>query len=601
MVGDGSLNIYPGKPGLAKEAHSMIPSVGDQFRQFRILERAGAGGMGVVLRAHDTRLGRDVALKFLTLIGPTDPEQAERLRAEARSLAALKHPNIVTIYDLGEADNVPFLVLEWISGTPLSRAGLPDRLDVQRFFRIALPVAEALATAHSNAIVHRDVKPGNVLLDSSGEVKLVDFGLAKLRDAQQQLTQKAAVVGTAAYMSPEQATGAEVGPPSDIFSFGVMAYELLTGSRPFSGESVSAQLYAIVHGAHEPLARLRTDLSPALIEMVERCLSKTPAARYANGAELAHDLHRAARNEPAARSETVTRPRLAPALTQSAGSGASASPEIRYCRTADGASIAYSVHGSGPLLVRVLGWFTHLEMEWAWPALRLIWERLGETHTVVRYDGRGIGLSSPWSEDFSEETRQVDLDAVLDAVGADRAALFGISEGGWTAAQYAHDHPERISHLIIYGSYSRGASHRPGYDAEEVRALETLMRKGWGRDTPLYRQIFTTAYFGVDADPGLIAHFNRLQRAAADGDTAARYQESLHRRGDAREVMAAIRVPTLVVHCQDDQIVAFEEGRLIASLVPSARFLPLPSGTHYFPTDDEVTYRLADAIDHFTG
>jgi pimeloyl-ACP methyl ester carboxylesterase len=259
------------------------------------------------------------------------------------------------------------------------------------------------------------------------------------------------------------------------------------------------------------------------------------------------------------------------------------------------------VHGSGPFLVRVLGWFTHLEMEWEWPSLRLIWERLGETHTVVRYDGRGIGLSGPWTEEFTEETRQLDLDAVLDAVGAEKVALYGISEGGWTAAHYAARHPERVSHLIIYGAYSRGIRFRPGYDAEETEALETLMRKGWGRDTPQYRQIFTTAYFGADADPGLIAHFNQLQRAAADGDTATRYQHSLHQRDDGREVFEKIRVPTLVVHCRDDLIVAFEEGRLIASLVPGAQFIPFPTGTHYFPVDDEVTLRMTEAIHRFTG
>jgi pimeloyl-ACP methyl ester carboxylesterase len=180
-------------------------------------------------------------------------------------------------------------------------------------------------------------------------------------------------------------------------------------------------------------------------------------------------------------------------------------------------------------------------------------------------------------------------------------ALYGISVGGWTAAQYAACHPERVSHLIIYGSYSRGARFRPRYDAEEAEALLTLMRKGWGLDTPMYRQIFTTAYFGPDADPGLIAHFNRLQRAAADGDTAARYQKSLDKRDDARGTLAQIRTPTLIIHCRDDRIVSFEEGRLIASIIPGAQLLPLPTGTHYFPLDDDVTYRLADAIDRFTA
>jgi len=172
---------------------------------------------------------------------------------------------------------------------------------------------------------------------------------------------------------------------------------------------------------------------------------------------------------------------------------------------------------------------------------------------------------------------------------------------GGTAARYASQHPERVSHLIIYGSYSRGVRFRPGYDPEELQALQVLIRKGWGKDTPEYRQIFTTAYFGPNADPGLVAHFNHLRRAAADGDTAARDQHSLHQRDDAREVLAQIRIPTLVVHCRDDQIVPFPEGQLIASIIPGAQFLPLPTGTHYFPVDDDVTYRMVAAIDRFTG
>jgi pimeloyl-ACP methyl ester carboxylesterase len=305
------------------------------------------------------------------------------------------------------------------------------------------------------------------------------------------------------------------------------------------------------------------------------------------------ELRRVARRELADETVTIARPVALPAPPSGA-------PEIRYCRTADGASIAYAVNGSGPVIIRVLGWFTHLEMEWQWPALRLMWERLGRTHTVVRYDGRGIGLSSPWDRDFSEDTRQADLDAVIQALGVEKVALYGISEGGWSAAHYAAWHPERVSHLVIYGSYSRGEPLRGTFDLEEAEALLMLMRKGWGRDTAEYRQIFTTAYFGEDADPGLIAHFNELQRAAADGDTAARYQRSLFQRGQGAEVFGSIRVPTLVVHCREDRIVAFEEGRRIASLVPNALFLPLPSGTHYFPIENETTHRIVDAIDRAT-
>src|SRR5215475_6714958 len=161
----------------------MILRLGELFRRYRILEKAGEGGMGLVYRAHDTRLGRDVALKFVTQAGEYSAEFTERLRREAMSLAALNHPNIVTIHDFDEADGVPFLVLEWIAGASLNDVSFQRRISVQEFNRIASAVAEALASAHDRGIIHRDVKPSNVLVSNEGQIKVVDFGLAKFREA----------------------------------------------------------------------------------------------------------------------------------------------------------------------------------------------------------------------------------------------------------------------------------------------------------------------------------------------------------------------------------------------------------------------------------
>ena len=273
--------------------------------------------------------------------------------------------------------------------------------------------------------------------------------------------------------------------------------------------------------------------------------------------------------------------------------------DIQFCTTADGLRLAYSVIGDGPMLVRVLGHFTHLEIEWEWPDLRHLWERLAERFTVVRYDGRGIGLSDRYAGEFTEETRQLDLDAVLKDVGADAAVLLGISEGGWTSVMYAAQHPERVGRLVLYGSYCRGAKARPGYDPEENEALVTLIRKGWGRDTPAFRQLFTSHFFQPDADPKMIAHFNALQRAAADPETAARYWRSIHDRGDGQEMFRQVKVPTLVVHSQDDTAVSADEGRLLASTIPGAHLVLLPSGSHYFPTDREVVGKIVGAINRF--
>lgn len=566
----------------------MIPRVGETFRSFRIVEKVGEGGMGEVYRAEDTRLGRPVALKFLTGLDRGDVTLAERLRSEARSLAALNHPHIVTIYDVDDLEGMPVLVLEWVPGRPLDDPTHADPRDERGFLAVALPVAEALAAAHARGIVHRDLKPANVLVTGDGGIKLVDFGLAKLGDGGARLTRTSSVVGTAAYMSPEQITGHDVGPAADVFAFGSLAYRLLTGDAPFQRDSLTATLYSVAHEPHAALATRRTDLSDRLAIVIERCLEKDPASRYADGAALAAALRQVADGSgtgPPADRETMPRP--------------GSTPEIRYCTAADGARIAYSLIGHGPVLIRVLGWFTHLEMEWEWPAMRQIWERLADHFTVVRYDGRGIGLSEPWPGEFTEDNRHLDVTAVLDAIGADRVALFGISEGGWSAGMYTVLHPERVGHLVIYGSYARGAPHRPGYDPEATHAESVMIRKTWGGDSPGFRQYYTTQYFGADADPALMRHFNQLQRASADGETAARYMDSLNRRPDATAAFTGIRKPTLIIHCRDDVVMPFEEGRHLAATIPGAQFLSLPTGTHYFPTGDEITRRIADGIVRF--
>ena len=568
----------------------MILQTGDLFRRFRVLGNAGQGGMGVVYRAHDVKLGRDVALKFVTQVGDYDRELHERLRREARSLAALSHPNIVTIHDIDEVDNAPFLVLEWINGKPLNEALFSRPLSTGDFQRIALPVAEALGSAHDQGIVHRDLKPSNVLVSNEGHIKVVDFGLAKFRDFDRDLVLTAGTVGTIAYMSPEQASGGELGPASDVFSFGIVAYELLTGERPFKGDGLGAVLSAIMNGSHRALREVRSDLPEQLTAAVERCLEVDPVRRFQNGRELAFALRQIAASSSFDASTKI----IATAARTS-----SIQQDIQFCATSDGVHLAYSVIGNGPLLVRVLGHFTHLEMEWEWPDLRHFWEQLAERFTVVRYDGRGTGLSDNYAGEFTEDTRQIDLDAVLKAVGAEKAILLGISEGGWTAATYALHHPEQITHLVLYGAYCRGARVRPGYDAEEDEALVTLIRKGWGRDTPRFRQVFTSLFFQPDADPKLIAHFNEIQRASADPETAARYHESCHARGDGQELFRQLRLPTLVVHCRDDMAVSADEGRLLASLIPGAHLVLLPSHTHYFPTDREVVSKVVGAISRF--
>src|SRR6185295_11206682 len=443
----------------------MILSTGDMFRRFQVLGKAGEGGMGIVYRAHDTKLDRDVALKFVTQAGEANSELCERLRREARSLAALSHPNIVAIHDIDEIDGIPFLVLEWITGAALSDKSFRRVFSVDEFCRVALPIAEALGAAHERGIIHRDVKPSNILITTEGRTKVVDFGLAKLRNFAADGLRTHGAVGTVRYMSPEQAAGEELSAASDIFSFGILAYELLTGMRPFEGQGLGSVLSAIMSARHTALREVRPDLPSELVAAIERCLEREPKRRFDDGRDLATALLgvSGSRSSEAEQVSTIGLP--VPSIS------VRHEQDIRFCTTADGFHIAYSTIGTGPLLVRVLGFFTHLEMEWEWPDLRYFWERLAERYTVLRYDGRGIGLSEHYDGEFTEETRQLDLHAVLSAVGAQDVILLGVSEGGWTAATYANKHAESVTHLILYGCYCRGAQVRPEYDPEEDEAL----------------------------------------------------------------------------------------------------------------------------------
>ena len=564
--------------------------------------------MGEVYLAQDEKLNRRVAVKLIANPLAGDADRLRRFRQEAHAASSLNHPNIVVVHDFGELEGRPFIVTELVEGVTLRERLKDGPLPIRDAIEIALQVTSALAAAHARGLVHRDIKPENVMVRPDGYVKVLDFGLAKLAReepagaASTCLTQPGQAAGTPAYMSPEQARAEPVDARTDVFSIGAVLYEIVTGRLAFSGESPAVIFAGILGGTPPPPTRFNPNVPPALERLITKALEKDREVRYQSVADLRADLLRLQRESDVGRLAPSTHAAVSVGsrVSESSSGVSSASrPAVRFCSTADGASIAYCVDGTGPVLVRVLGHFTHLDLEWEWPDLRRLWQALAVTHTVVRYDGRGIGMSAPWEGEFTEETRQLDLEAVLEALEAEKSILLGISEGGWTAAVYANAHRARISHLIMLGGYARGALARPDFDQDEDAAILTLMRKGWGRDTPAFRQIFTSRFFPGAADPGLLAHFNELQRVSADPDTAARYMASLHRRGDGRDIYTSVRVPTLVMHSRDDQMVTFDEGRLLATLIPGAKLITLPTGNHYFPTDRNVVAHVVDAIDRF--
>jgi len=273
---------------------------GTRLGPYEIVDRLGAGGMGEVYRARDTRLGRDVAVKAIS--GDMSEERLARFEAEARAASALSHPSIVTIHEVGREEDTPFIVMELVDGRTLRDVLYTGPLPPRRAVALAAQLADALARAHEAGIVHRDLKPENVMVTRDGLPKILDFGLAKIdqreengadrrdRTVTDEETREGAVVGTSGYMSPEQASGQPVDFRSDQFSFGAVFYEMLTGKRAFHGPSRAETLAAIIRDEPEPLAAAAPRVPVPLRWIVERCLAKLPEERYASTRDLARDL-----------------------------------------------------------------------------------------------------------------------------------------------------------------------------------------------------------------------------------------------------------------------------------------------------------------------
>jgi TolB-like protein len=275
---------------------------GARLGHYEILSPIGAGGMGQVYRAHDTRLGRDIALKVLHQDVAADPTRLERFTREARAVAALNHPHIVTIFSTEEADGVRFLTMELVEGVPLGTVIPPQGLPGERVLQIGTELADAIAAAHDRGVTHRDLKPANVMLDAAGRVKILDFGLAKLAAVEGEfdrthldLTHDGLVVGTMPYMSPEQVEGKPIDHRTDIFSLGILLYEMATGERPFRGGSPAALMSELLRDAPPPVTVRRTDLPERLGEIIGRCLEKDPRDRYQTAREVQHQLDRLTR------------------------------------------------------------------------------------------------------------------------------------------------------------------------------------------------------------------------------------------------------------------------------------------------------------------
>lgn len=529
----------------------------------------GKGGMGEVYLARDLLLERDVALKILAPALLADTQWLQRFRSEARAAGGLNHPNVITVHDVGETDGTHFLVTEFVRGETLRQRLAAGRLPMHQVLDFGCQIASALVAAHDAGVVHRDVKPENVMLRHDGIVKVLDFGLAKATPATMatppgQTTQVGVLLGTMRYMAPEQARGDDVDVRADVFALGTLLYEMATGEPAFAGDSALDVLVALLDRAPAPLHERAPDAPEAFASVVDGALHKDRAQRTPSARILLAQLE-ALRGEHASAAPDAT--------------AADAVPVVRYAHSGD-VNIAYQVFGNGPIdLVFVMGWISHLEWFWREPSFARFLRQLGTFARVILFDKRGTGLSDRVANDRlpTLEQRMDDVRAVMDEIGSGAAVLCGISEGGPMCALFAATYPERTRGVVMIGSYARrlrGDGYPWGSTPESRERFCDDILRNWGGPVGIAERAPSKA-----TDPAFRDWWAAYLRHGASPSAAVALTR-MNAEIDVRSILATIRVPTLVVHRVGDKCLVIEEGRYLASRIPGSRLVELPGDDH---------------------